>query len=53
MSKERSKMIDFIYYNTYTIISYTYISLEKILKISMKSKSEDRILKNSLYYNIL
>ena len=51
MSKERSKTIDFIYYNTYTIISHRYISLKRILKISVKS--QDRVLENSLYYNIL
>ena len=68
MSKERSKTIDFIYYNTYTIISHRYTSLKRILKISVKYtytytslkrvlkisvKSQDRVLENSLYYNIL
>ena len=68
MSKERSKTIDFIYYNTYTIISHRYTSLKRILKISVKYTytytSLKRVLKISvknqdskipytiIYYNI-
>ena len=37
---------------SYTIISYTYTSLKRILKISVKSKSQDRIFENFIYYNI-